>query len=237
MNESNEHYSNHHSSIRGSTERCLMAMVPAVLFFAGMIWFATRDKPVTVDPEDEKPAHEAAQEKYDQRPSSYVKVYSIPGFNYCVYRISTPDGDAKPDYDGQDRLFFIAEKTEPAGSAGDENSAMTNILETSAGPAIYQTLEQAKAALDSLHEGMQNQMSGSQVTYESTSTEDVTSTQVGTSAEAPQGTIEAEGLEEGATMDELDIELYDGDGSLIDTYNVTDQAGTVKTTTDLGGYL
>ena len=213
-----------------------MAAVPAVLFFAGMLWFATRDK-ATVKTDDEKPAHEVAQEQYDQRGAKYVKVYSIDGFNYCVYRISKPDGTPFAEYDGQDRLFFIAEKTEPAGYRSDPDNAMTNILETSAGPAIYQTLDQAKSALDSLHEGMSNQMSGSQVTYESTSTDEVTSTQVGTAAEAPEGTIEAEGLEEGATIEGLDIELYDGEGSLIDTYNVTDQAGTVQTPTDLGGYI
>ena len=210
-----------------------MAMVPAVIVFGVMVWFATRKE----GEESSSNGDQNPRPQGDQRGAKYVKVYSIDGFNYCVYRISQPDGEPFAEYEGQDKLFFIAEKTDPPGYRSDPDNAMTNILETSAGPATYQTLQQAKSALDSLHEGMSQARPGSQVVYESTSTDEVTSTQIRTTAETPEGTIEAEGIEEGATMDELDIELYDGDGSLVETYNVQGQAGTVQTQTDLGGYI
>ena len=208
-----------------------MAMVPAIMVFGIMVWFATRDS--------DKLPHEEAQEEYDQRPNTYVPVYEIDGFNYCVYRISDPDGNERPAYEGQDKMFFIAEKSDNA------EDAMANILTTAAGPATYQTLSQARSALDTLYDAMNPETGGGggalgpQIggpTYTSTDDEKG-GTVVGTDAELPEGTIEAEGIEEGATMNELDVELYDGDGSLVESYNVADRVGTVNPPTNLGGSL
>ena len=204
-----------------------MAAIPAVLLFAGMLWFATRDKEGS-----ERPAHEEAQEKYDQRPSSYVPVYDISGFNYCVYRISDPDGAAYAEYEGQDRMYFIAEKTE------DPNDAMSQILETAAGPALYDTLPQARSALDTLYDAMNPDTgSGGSPSGPTSSGPVYTSNETGgttvsSPAELPEGTITAEGREEGAM---LDVEIYEG-GSLVDSYSIENQP-TIQTTTDLGGSL
>ena len=66
-----------------------MAMVPAIMVFGIMVWFATRDSTPVAD-----------EEEPDSRPNAYVPVYDIDGFNYCVYRISTPDGEERPAYEG-----------------------------------------------------------------------------------------------------------------------------------------
>ena len=193
----------------------------------GMFWLATRDKTA------QRPAHEIAQEEYDQRPSTYVKVYDIDGFDYCVYRISDPDGGAYDEYAGQDKMYFIAEKSD---------DPISTILETSAGPATYQTLPQARSALDSLHEGMTSRGSmerGESQIYESASETLDDGTKI-TKSKAKKADLSkeqdrivvAEGREEGAILEEIDVTLYDGDGSITEMDTIETQA-VVNQPTDL----
>ena len=137
-------------------------------------------------------------------------------------------------------MYFIAEK------ADNPQDAMANILTNNSadGYATYDTLAQARAALDSLYNAMNpdDSSGGGGATGPGAGGPTYTTTEegatvVGTDAEPAEGTIEAEGLEEGATMQELDVELYDGDGSLVDSYNVADRAGQVNSPTDLGGRI
>ena len=193
-----------------------------------MLWFASR----------EKLPHEEAQEQYDQRPSTYVKVYDISGFNYCVYRISTPDEEAYETHEGQDDPYFIAEKSD---------DPMSTILQTAAGYATYQTLDEAKNALDTMYEAMNPAeddpnapVSGSTTVqggtrYESTESGGSKAEKADLSKEQEK-TFVAEGLEEGATLEELDVQIYDGSGEVVDSYSVETQ--TVQTgNTDLTGAI
>ena len=200
-----------------------MVAVPMIVVFGAMIWFAFGPDG-HMRSEDEK-----AQEKYDQRSSSNVPVYDIQGFDYCVYRISTPDGDEYESYAGQDKMYFIAKKTD------NPEDAMSNILETSAGPATYDDLPKARSALDSLYEGMKDQTSGSGPVY--TGGRDDGSTLVESSAEVPDDLIVAEGVEESAVIEGVDPDEYEFSDYQSSTFEIATGPNVVVEQTDLrNGY-
>ena len=204
-----------------------MAMVPAIMVFGIMVWFATRsesDATVT-DPQAGMPDH------------IIELCYEIEGYAYQVYEIKRPDGTSHAE--GGDKYFYIGTSTD-----------MSSALEGSTGPSFYNTKQKAINALTSMYEAENDPnaptrgdttVSGG-TEYESTSETLEDGTKITKSkpkkadlSKEQDKTVVAEGREESAMLEDFDVELYDGDGSLVDSYNVQDRAGTVLPPTELGG--
>ena len=205
-----------------------MAMIPAILVFGVMVWFATRAEDGTqrVDPQAGMPDF------------TVDEAYSIEGFEYAVYEIKRPDGEAYEWREGIDDKFFI-------GTSND----LSTVLENASGYATYNTLAQARSALDSMWDAQNDPNAPvgptggrAEATHESTTTIDEEGLKRVSSkpkkadlAKEQKGVIVAEGREEGAMLEELDVEIYDG-GQMVESYTI--EGATVQTgNTDLGGSL